>query len=70
MSSNTDEVLYRYSAARAREAYIPGVPARDLTRADVARLQPHERRSVEASAFYTKVEQPAAEASKTKKEAS
>lgn len=50
------EVAYRYVAERNPEGgFLPGVPLRDLTRADLARMPSWLRESLTTCPFYEAV---------------
>jgi hypothetical protein len=50
---DADPVAYRFHADRG---FFHGVPQRDLTERDVARLSPERRKDVAAGTVYTAVE--------------
>lgn len=60
MPEGTDPVVYRYAGGGRR--YFRGVPRRDLTAADLARLSRENRRHVEAGTIYEAVATKAAKA--------
>lgn len=50
------EIAFRYEVKKNKGgSYIPGVPLRDLTAAEVAALRPNLGAAVEAAPFYVKV---------------
>lgn len=57
MGMNMQEVVYEYREGAA-EGSLPGVPLRDLTRADMARMSSWLAKSVEASPLYEKASTP------------
>jgi hypothetical protein len=51
-----DEVVYRYLPERnPAGGYLPGVPLRDLTRADVEAVPGWLRPSIEAQPYFERV---------------
>lgn len=54
-----DNIVWKYVG---KGEFIDGVPARDLTRADVDWLHEDLRSAVEQSRFYRRVERPRVEA--------
>lgn len=55
-----DEIVFEYQARRNQAgAFLPGVPLRDLTRADWRSIPKHLQRAVEASNLYERPEQAA-----------
>lgn len=53
-----DEKLWKYIG---KGGYIDGIPARDLTAADWARMNEDERAAVENSGLYRRVSKPKVE---------
>lgn len=54
-----DTIAYRYDAdANPDGAFIPGVPLRDLTLADLDQLTAHQRAGIPLYPFYTLVITP------------
>lgn len=52
-----EEIVYQYVAeANPHGGYLPGVPLRDLTAADVANVPEWLRSSIPAQPFYKAVE--------------
>lgn len=53
------EVIYKLSRAKRHEGhFLPGVPLRDLTRADLDSLPEHVRQSIEQGDLYYAPKQP------------
>ncbi|GAB4203612.1 MAG: hypothetical protein OHK0022_27950 [Roseiflexaceae bacterium] len=56
MNNDPNEIVIRYHPKRNPDgAHLPGVPLRDLTRADLAQMPRWQVRSIIKQPFYTRV---------------